>query len=615
MNKKTKKKLIVISILIVVAVVLIVGLWLFLQYREDQKTVEVVPVSQVSDGYWGDQSSSSGMVISDYVQELYPDTSKTISEIYVEEGDAVRIGDPLLQYDKDAMELDVQAKEVAVQKADLNLKNAQTRLKRLQNTKATTTPRPTQQPTKRPTVTPTPRPGTTATATPTPTPIPPADVTLYSRLDLSSIPYAGSGTTEDPYVFLCTTDCVMTPEFLRRLLGFEQASAPVETPTPEPESDPETGEEPGEGEGEESSDLETEPTPTPTPSTTLKTPFAAIFEVREGDSNYGKLISAFKLDGTLLSANFEISSTLTGPSTLDSIANLFGATPAPNANNYNHMGYTAAELRELINEAKEEIQGLQVTRRQAELDLDRAKLQLKNSTVLSTVDGVVRTLIDQQDAAAEAKPFLVVSGESTYYVAGALSETVLGIVKVGDMVTVNDYMTGNAYNAEIVNIADYPLDANSNLYYYGGGNPNSSSYEFTAVVEDGDGLQSGQYVDIQLTMQNEEDMNALYIQNAYIREDEGGSYVMKAGIDNRLKKQYVRTGRSLYGYSLEIKSGLSQEDYLAFPYGPDVKEGVRVVLEGTEEPPFSNGDEDIPTISVGKPPVESEIGGEEPAYD
>ena len=585
--KKNRKKLIIISIVIVLAAVLIVGLWLFWQYREDQKTVEVVPVGQVSDSYWGDQASSSGVVISDYVQELYPDTSKMISEIYVQEGDTVRIGTPLLQYDKDTLELAVQAKDIAVQKADLNLKNAQTRLKRLQNTTAATaTPRPTQQPTVRPGNTPIPG----ASATPTATPVPPADVTLYSRLDLTSVPYAGSGTSEDPYLFLCTSDCVMTPEFLRHLLGFGEVSAPVETPAPDDEDEENSGIEP-----------EATPTPTPAPSTTLKTPFAAVFEVREGDSNYGKLISAFKLDGTKMSGNFEISSTLTGPSTIDSVANLFGASPSPNANNYNHMGYTAAELKNLINEAKEEIQGLQVTRRQAELDLERAKLQLKNSTVLSTVDGVVHTLMDQEEAAAQGSPFLVVSGESTYYVAGALRESVLGIVNVGDSVTINNYMTGMSYTAQIVSIADYPLDQDSNLYYYGAGNPNSSTYEFTAVVDGGDGLQGGQYVDIQLAMQNEADQNALYIQNAYIREDDGGAYVMKAGIDNRLKKQYVRTGRSLYGYSLEIKSGLRQDEYIAFPYGPDVKEGVRVVLEGSDEPPYSNDDDDLPTISVGPP--------------
>ncbi len=607
-KKKLNKRLLAAILVIVFLVGGGTGLWLFLQYRNDSKTVEVVPVLQVSDSYWGDQSSSSGMVVSDYVQELHPDSSKVISEIFVKEGDAVRIGDPLLQYDKDKLELEVEAKSVAVLKAALNLENAQKQLKKLQNTKATSTPSSTSRPVTRPTARPTPRPTAKpgVTPSPTPTPVPPADVTLYSRLDLDSQPYAGSGTTEDPYLFLCTSDCIMTPDFLRWLLGLglEPTPTPVPTPTPEPESSEiEDDNEETEDGGDDGKQDEGEPTPTPEPTpeptgpeTSLITPFAAVFEVRDGNSNYGKLISAFKLDGNKLSANFEISNSISGVSTLDSIATLFGATPSPD--NYNDMGYTANELKQLITEKKEEIQNLQVAKKQADLDLTIAELQLKNSTVLSTVDGTVRSLLDMESASAAGKPFLVVSGESTYYVEGAVSEAALINIKVGDQVTVVDYMTGNNYTAQIVSISDYPLDSDSNLYYYGSGNPNSSSYQFTAVVEQGDGLQSGQYVDINLSVQDEDAANALYIQNAYIREDDAGSYVMKAGHDDRLVKQYVRTGRSLYGYSTEIKSGLDENDYIAFPYGPDVKEGVRVVLQGTSEPPTEDED-DIPTISVG----------------
>lgn len=581
MKKKGRKKFILMIVASVLVVALAVGGVLFWQYYQDRKTVEVVPVSYVADSYWGDEGSSSGMVVSDYLQEIYPDSAKVISEIYVQEGDVVSIGTPLLQYDKESLELEVQAKKVAVQKAELNLTNAQTRLKRLQNTKATSTPAPTPKPTNKPTVTSAPTAAPTATPTPTPTPIPPADVTLYSRLDLTSVPYSGSGTADDPYVFLCTSDCTMTQAFLRRLLGLDSDTAedePVSSEiTDEVESEPEGG--------------EAEPTTAPTATpTTLRTPFAAIFEVREGDSNYGDLISAFQLDGTQMSANFAISSTLTGANTIESIAGAFGATPSPTSvGNYNDMGYTAAELKEMITEVKEEIQSIQVTRRQAELDLNRAELALKNSTVLSTVDGTVQSLLDETTAKEESKPFLVVSGESTYYVIGAISENALGAVQVNDYVTVNDYMTGNVYNAQIVSIADYPLDSDSDLYYYGEGNPNSSTYEFTAVLEGGENLQNGQYVDIQLTLTDEEAADALYIQNAYLREDDAGTYVMKVGRDGRLKKQYVSTGRSLYGYSLEVKSGLTMDDYIAFPYGADVKEGVRAVLEGTDEAPDLSG--------------------------
>ncbi|MCH5353700.1 MAG: biotin/lipoyl-binding protein [Acutalibacter sp.] len=586
-TKKKNNHLVSIIMSIVAVVVLIIALWLYLQYRSDRRYVDVVPVSQVADSYWGDQASSSGIVVSDYIQELYPSFDKIISEVFVKEGDEVRIGDPLLQYDKTQLELEVELKEVAVKQADLNLTTAQNQLKKLQNTKPTTTPGPTAKPSNQPSSRP-PSQGPAGTATPTP--VPPSDVTAYSRLDLNSVPYAGSGTTEDPYVFLCTPDCVMTTEFLHWLLGTYQSDG----------SDGNNPDYDGDYDGDGNWD---EPTPEPTarPGSHLVSPFAALFEVRDGNSNYGQLISAFKLDGTQLSANFQPEDAIPGYGSLDSIEHMFGASPSPSPNNYNHMGYTAAELKQLIADKKEEIQRLQTAKKQAQLDLRVADSKLKNSTVLSTVDGTVRTLIDLETATAENRPFLVVSGDSTYYVSGALSEGVLGVVQVGDPITVTDYWNGGTYTAEIVSIADYPLEEDSNLYYYGTGNPNSSSYEFTAVVDGGEGLQNGQYVDISLDLQNNSIANALYVQNAYIREDAAGSYVMIADRNNRLMKQYVQTGRSLYGYSMEIKSGLTIDDFIAFPYGTDVEEGVRVRLQGTEdEPPFGS-DASLPTLDVSVP--------------
>lgn len=41
-----------------------------------------------------------------------------------------------------------------------------------------------------------------------------------------------------------------------------------------------------------------------------------------------------------------------------------------------------------------------------------------------------------------------------------------------------------------------------------------------------------------------------------------------------MTKQYVEVGKIVYG-SYEIRSGLSMEDEIAFPYGKDVKEGAR----------------------------------------
>ena len=563
MNKKAKKNLIIASVTAVLVAGFALGLWFFVQYQSDRKTVEVLAVSDpnISTTYWGDQTYTSGTAASDSTQEIYPSDKQNVSEIYVQEGQQVSVGDPLIQYDKTLLELDVESKDLAVKQAEIELDDAEDQLKKLQNTKPTTTPKPTATPapTKRPTVTATPTPTPTPEDSPTPEPsptIPPASVTLYSRLDADSKPYSGSGTTEDPYVFLCTEDCVMTKEFLLRLLG--------------------------DGSGA-----------TPSPDDVLASPFAAIFEVREGDSNYGDLLYSFTLDGTALSGGFQNSQIISSEETLESVAETFQATtskatptPKPNSNNYNDMGYTKDELKDLIEEKRQEIKELQLKVKQAKLDLEKSKLSLENSTVRSTIDGVVRTLTDEETATQNGQPFLVVSGQGQYTVHGTISESLLTSVHVGDVVSAMSYETGMTYSATITEISDYPLEGG----YSGNGNPNDSTYEFTAVLDNSDDITDGMYLEITLNV-NQSSTDAIYLYAPYIREDEGGSYVMKAGIDNRLYKQYVQLGRSIYGGQyFEVLSGVTFEDYIAFPYGNDVEEGVRVVVEGTDEPPIPEGD-------------------------
>ena len=53
----------------------------------------------------------------------------------------------------------------------------------------------------------------------------------------------------------------------------------------------------------------------------------------------------------------------------------------------------------------------------------------------------------------------------------------------------------------------------------------------------------------------------------------------------------MELGATIYsGEYVEVKSGLTAEDYIAFPYGTDVQEGVRAVVEGTEDPPHPEED-------------------------
>ena len=46
----------------------------------------------------------------------------------------------------------------------------------------------------------------------------------------------------------------------------------------------------------------------------------------------------------------------------------------------------------------------------------------------------------------------------------------------------------------------------------------------------------------------------------------------------RLKKQYVKVGKTMNGQYMEIISGLTDEDNIAFPYGKNLREGVKTKI-------------------------------------
>ena len=71
------------------------------------------------------------------------------------------------------------------------------------------------------------------------------------------------------------------------------------------------------------------------------------------------------------------------------------------------------------------------------------------------------------------------------------------------------------------------------------------------------------------------------ITKAFVREEGNKKYVYKRGDDNKLTKQYIETG-SLSDSGYEVLSGLSDSDWIAFPYGKNVKEGAKT-REGSIE--------------------------------
>ena len=133
-NFPLKKVMITVVSVVIVIALIITGVTVAVNGKAANATVDVEQVSNISTQYWGDQSSTYGNATSDFVQELYPDKEKAISKIFVKEGDTVKIGDTLLQYDTTKLQLKVESKELEEKKKKYELEQAEKELTKLQNT-------------------------------------------------------------------------------------------------------------------------------------------------------------------------------------------------------------------------------------------------------------------------------------------------------------------------------------------------------------------------------------------------------------------------------------------------------------------------------------------------
>ncbi len=251
------------------------------------------------------------------------------------------------------------------------------------------------------------------------------------------------------------------------------------------------------------------------------------------------------------------------------------------ANMYLENSMEQKDLAKAIVDKAQEVKEKEVNLRLAKLSLDKKIKELGDGNVYAEFDGTVKAVRNADEAYNNSEAVIELSGGGGYYVTGTLSEMELGSVKVGDTVSISSWMTGAACEGTIVSIDDYPTTSGNS---WGDGNRNVSYYPFKVFVEEDAGLQANDYVDIQYQKAGtQEQGSSLYLQSWFIRTDNGKSYVMVRNEDGRLEQRWVQTGRDLWGSYTQIRGGLTTDDYVAFPYGRDVVEGARTVEAAADE--------------------------------
>ena len=358
--------------------------------------------------------------------------------------------------------------------------------------------------------------------------------------------YKGSGTAEEPYVFFVTDGVKITNTFVNWVLGFNE-------------------------EGTER----------------VSDGYYVRLEIRESDTITGAFIRSIDLDGTVLTdhgygpGTYWVFNSDTGITKYEEeVPDDGGGGMDPGWGNDNDGStYTAEELAQAIEDKKLEIQKLKLDERQAKLKLKNYNKQMEESTVVSAVDGYVKSINGSGEDA-----YMVVDSENGLYVKTTVSELDLADVAVDQVVNCSSWDTGAQFTAKITEIDAFPSSEDGSDNYYGSsGNVNSSSYPVLAVVDEDTAENLSEYESVSVTFPSTTvtDTGAIYLEKAYIRAENGQSYVYIADENEKLKKQYIRTGGTVWGY-VEVKQGLSTDDQIAFPYGKTVKEGAAVKLADEE---------------------------------
>ena len=358
--------------------------------------------------------------------------------------------------------------------------------------------------------------------------------------------YKGSGTAEDPYVFFVTDGVKITNTFVNWVLGFNE-------------------------EGTER----------------VSDGYYVRLEIRESDTITGAFIRSIDLDGTVLTdhgygpGTYWVFNSDTGITKYEEeVPDDGGGGMDPGWGNDNDGStYTAEELAQAIEDKKLEIQKLKLDERQAKLKLKNYNKEMEESTVVSAVDGYVKSINGSEEDA-----YMVVDSENGLYVKTTVSELDLADVAVDQVVNCSSWDTGAQFTAKITEIDAFPSSEDGSDNNYGSSvNVNSSSYPVLAVVDEDTAENLSEYESVSVTFPSTTvtDTGAIYLEKAYIRAENGQSYVYIADENEKLKKQYIRTGGTVWGY-VEVKQGLSTDDQIAFPYGKAVKEGAAVKLADEE---------------------------------
>lgn len=551
-------------------------------YLNSTNKIDVNSVSTLNTGYWDNPSTSTGFVSNSDTQSVLYDASKTITQVFVQEGQQVNAGDPLLSYDLTTLQSAVDTSQLDVEKAQNAITLAEHELKKLLNT----TPIP--DVVEEPEIqdhTPAPLPG-----------VPAKDGNGFYPYVLSLSQAEKNFTAYKIYYASTTSEASEKGPHEEASLWKEERETKESNNTcwywiEYTYTDSSTNAYDPKDVVEYYSDKQQIPNKEIFLAGTKQNPYVFKLSEKQGFV-YGKLFldnanlnqylrfDVYTNDGEIDSSWLVRCDKFTTKQSMNEGDMYSVISHTKEEQKYVEVeqkpsqdissGYTEIELAKAIRDKKQELKTLDLDLRKAKLSLSENKALLNDGIVRAKRSGIVRNIKDLSNPIQDGSAFLEVATGQGTYIKGSISELMLNQIKVGDTISAYCWTSGETFDAKIQSIDTVP---SSNSNYNGSGNPNVSYYGFEAYAKDASKIQAGEYLELTFNLSSDT-TSSIWLSKAYVKQ-EGNKYYVLKDVHGKLKKQYVTVGKIVWGDTMEIKDGLSDTDYIAFAYSKNAKEGVK----------------------------------------
>lgn len=245
-----------------------------------------------------------------------------------------------------------------------------------------------------------------------------------------------------------------------------------------------------------------------------------------------------------------------------------------------NKGGDKVEIQARINDASYAIRQAQNTIKATQTEIEQLNKQIENSTVLSTIDGIIKEVNKDggTDESGNQKPLVSITQTTDFRVKGSISE--MGTISEGTSVIVRSRVNEDQiYKGTVTKVETDPQSNSNNNFNRADSSESASKYPFYVSLDNNKGLMLGQHVYIEADNGQSTKKKGIWLDASFIVSDDNGNSYVWVSERGKLKKRKVELGKTdEETFATKIKSGLSVDDYIAWA-DDSYSEGMKTTTE------------------------------------